>query len=72
MAYKSHTTDAAGNVTEVQVDYDRHFASKGKPPKGVLNWVGQPAPGTEPTKFEARLYGTVRLHATACLVSIFW
>lgn len=27
-----------------------------KPPKGVLNWVGQPAPGQSPPTFEARLY----------------
>ncbi|KAL3147384.1 hypothetical protein ABBQ32_002862 [Trebouxia sp. C0010 RCD-2024] len=27
-----------------------------KPPKGVLHWVGQPQPGQEPCRFEARLY----------------
>ncbi|PRW56443.1 glutamine--tRNA ligase [Chlorella sorokiniana] len=47
--------DASGRVTEVQATYDPDFASK-KPPKGVLNWVGQPAPGKEPPTFEARLY----------------
>jgi glutaminyl-tRNA synthetase len=24
--------------------------------QGVVNWVGQPAPGVEPATFEARLY----------------
>lgn len=27
-----------------------------KPPKGVLNWVAQPSPGTDPQIFQARLY----------------
>jgi hypothetical protein len=27
--------------------------------QGVLNWVGRPAPGQEPFKFEARLYDTL-------------
>jgi len=27
--------------------------------QGVLNWVGRPAPGKEPFKFEARLYDTL-------------
>lgn len=50
-------TKSQGNekVTEVQATYDADFAGK-KPPKGVLNWVGQPSPGREPPKFEARLY----------------
>ena len=26
------------------------------PVQGVLNWVGQPRPGQEPPRFEARLY----------------
>ena len=59
MTYKSHKTDAAGNVTEVEVDYDKDFATKGKPPKGVLNWVAQPKYGQEPATFEARLYSEV-------------
>lgn len=47
-----------GEVTEVQAAYDPDFASKDKKklPKGVLNWVGQPAPGRDPPRFEARLY----------------
>lgn len=44
-----------GKVVEVQAEYIKEFAGK-KPPKGVLNWVGQPAPGQEPPCFEARLY----------------
>lgn len=51
-------TDATGNVVEVHATYDPDFAGK-KPPKGVLNWVGQPAPGKHPSSFEARLYGTL-------------
>ena len=48
------TTDpATGHVTEVQATYEQDFK---KPPKGVLNWVGQPAPGHTPPTFEARLY----------------
>lgn len=27
-----------------------------KPPKGVVHWVGQPTPGQQPARFEARLY----------------
>jgi glutaminyl-tRNA synthetase len=30
---------------------------KVKPPKGVLNWVAQPAPGQDPPTCEVRLYG---------------
>ncbi len=46
-----------GAVAEVQAEADLEFAAAGrKPPKGVLNWVGQPAPGQKPPKFEARLY----------------
>lgn len=51
-------TDAAGNVVEVHATYDPDFAGK-KPPKGVLNWVGQTGPGKDPAIFEARLYGTL-------------
>ncbi len=39
----------------MQATYEKDLTSK-KPPKGVLNWVGQPAPGQEPPTFEARLY----------------
>ncbi len=53
-----YSTDADGNVVEVRATYDPDFAGK-KPPKGVLNWVGQPAPGKEPPTFEARLYETL-------------
>lgn len=56
VTYERHTTDAAGEVVEVAVTYDKDFMAKGKPPKGVLNWVGQPSPGKLPTTFEARLY----------------
>jgi glutaminyl-tRNA synthetase len=49
------TPAPGGGVAEVQATYDPDTASK-KPPKGVLNWVGQPAPGRDPPTFEARLY----------------
>ena len=49
------TRGADGAVTEVQATCERQLAGR-KPPKGVLNWVGQPAPGTDPPRFEARLY----------------
>lgn len=39
----------------MQATYEADLTAK-KPPKGVLNWVGQPAPGKEPPTFEARLY----------------
>ncbi|GIL78897.1 hypothetical protein Vretimale_110 [Volvox reticuliferus] len=54
----SYTQDpATGEVTELAVTYDaEHYTAGRKPPKGVLNWVSQPAPGQEPPKFEARLY----------------
>ena len=42
-------------MTEVQATYEPDLTAK-KPPKGVLNWVGQPAPGRTPPTFEARLY----------------
>ena len=46
-----------GSVTEVEAEYHPDFMKEGrKPPKGVLNWVGQPAPGQTPPLFEARLY----------------
>ena len=49
-------TGSSGAVDEVHVTYDPDFKSKGKPPKGVLNWVARPAPGKEPPVAEARLY----------------
>lgn len=52
-----------GSVVEVQVEYEKEFAGK-KPPKGVLNWVGQPAPGQEPPLIEARLYDQLFSSAT--------
>lgn len=52
--YKSHVTGADGKVTEVHVEYEPNL--KGKPPKGVVNWVARPAPGAEPVRAEARLY----------------
>ena len=38
---------------ELSAEADLSPAGK-KPPKGVLNWVAQPAPGQEPLKFEVR------------------
>ena len=60
VSYVSHTKDAAGVVTEVVVEADLAPAGK-KPPKGVMNWVAQPAPGQEPLKIE------VSTVVTACV-----
>jgi hypothetical protein len=50
-----YSTAADGSVCEVQAEADLDFAAGGrKPPKGVLNWVGQPAPGQEPEEAEVR------------------
>lgn len=44
-----------GMVSELQATYDPSYLTSGqKPPKGVLNWVGQPRPGQTPPTFEAR------------------
>lgn len=40
-------------MSQVEAEYEPQFV---KPPKGVLNWVGQPAPGRQPLTFQARLY----------------
>ena len=66
------TTDpASGRVLEVQATYDPDYAAKGKPPKGVLNWVGQPAPGQEPPRLEARLYDVLfKSQNPAAVVSV--
>ena len=56
----SYKTDDTGNVIELHAECDMDFLSSGrKPPKGVLNWVGQPSKGTTPPSFEARLYDTL-------------
>lgn len=53
----SYTKDSSGRVVEVRVEYDAEYAQRGvKPPKGVVNWVAQPAPGQDPPVFEGRLY----------------
>lgn len=55
MAYKGHSKGNDGRVACVEVEADLGYASSGrKPPKGVLNWVGQPQPGQEPLQFEVR------------------
>lgn len=55
----SFTKDpSTGDISEIHVTYDADFAGK-KPPKGVLNWVGQPSPGATPPCFEARLYDSL-------------
>ncbi|KAI8472695.1 MAG: tRNA synthetases class I, catalytic domain-containing protein [Monoraphidium minutum] len=52
-----YTLGADGCVSELTAEADLGYAGSGrKPPKGVLNWVGQPAPGREPEKAEIRLY----------------
>eukprot|EP00879_Flechtneria_rotunda_P016202 GHRR01016947.1.p1 GENE.GHRR01016947.1~~GHRR01016947.1.p1 ORF type:complete len:386 (+),score=110.34 GHRR01016947.1:993-2150(+) len=54
----SYTQGPDGSITGVQAEADLGFKAGGgkKPPKGVLNWVGQPAPGQEPERAEVRLY----------------
>jgi glutaminyl-tRNA synthetase len=50
-----HKTGPDGSVVELTAEADLNYASSGrKPPKGVLNWVGQPAPGKEPEAAEVR------------------
>ena len=52
----SHDVDpATGAVVKVYATFAE--LAGGKPPKGVLSWVGQPSPGVAPFAFEARLYG---------------
>ncbi|CAD7697335.1 unnamed protein product [Ostreobium quekettii] len=59
LQYVDHKKNDDGVVTQVMCTYDAEFHSaqkNKKPPKGVLNWVGQPAPGVRPMRIEARLY----------------
>uniref|UniRef100_A0A7S0NAU1 glutamine--tRNA ligase n=1 Tax=Pyramimonas obovata TaxID=1411642 RepID=A0A7S0NAU1_9CHLO len=46
--------DAAGEVVELKCEYDTQKSVK---PKGVIHWVGEPAPGVAPVQAELRLYG---------------
>lgn len=56
----------------MQATYDPDFSTK-KPPKGVLNWVGQPAAGVEPPTFEARLYDVLfKSQNPASQVGVGW
>ena len=48
--------DPAGTPTHVTATF-APLEPGAKPPKGVLSWVGEPAPGVPPRRFEARLYG---------------
>jgi hypothetical protein len=48
-----HTTAPDGSVASLTAEADLSYAASGrKPPKGVLNWVGQPAAGKEPESAE--------------------
>jgi glutaminyl-tRNA synthetase len=58
--YVSHSKDESGIVTEVHVECD--LEPKGKPPKGVVNWIGQPKPGEAPQTAEVRLYADAVRH----------
>lgn len=51
-----YTQAADGSISEVQAEADLDFqaGSGKKPPKGVLNWVAQPAPGQDPERAEVR------------------
>ncbi|WIA16884.1 hypothetical protein OEZ85_013812 [Tetradesmus obliquus] len=53
-----YSTAADGSISEVAAEADLSFVAGGgkKPPKGVLNWVAQPAPGQDPERAEVRLY----------------
>ena len=56
-AYPVHCTDvvrsASGDVIELRCTYDPQRSTK---PKGVLHWVAEPKPGTEPLRGGVRLY----------------
>jgi glutaminyl-tRNA synthetase len=58
-------------VAEVQATY-APLAPGAKPPKGVLSWVGQRAPGVPPTTFEARLYGLLFKSADPAALGPAW
>jgi glutaminyl-tRNA synthetase len=48
---------AADGVTPTELRCEVEPAAPGtKPPKGVIHWVGEPAPGVAPPRLEARLY----------------
>ncbi|KAF8065733.1 Glutamine--tRNA ligase [Scenedesmus sp. PABB004] len=52
-----YSTGPDGAVAEVTAEADLDWDAAGrKPPKGVLNWVAQPSPGTDPERCEVRLY----------------
>lgn len=54
-------------MEELTAEADLGYAGSGrKPPKGVLNWVAQPAPGVEPEAAEVRAPGAVRGRAGRC------
>ncbi|PPD88791.1 hypothetical protein GOBAR_DD14274 [Gossypium barbadense] len=45
--------DDKETVLEIRAEYD---ASKKSKPKGVLHWVAEPSPGSDPLKIEVRLF----------------
>ncbi|XP_068643603.1 glutamine--tRNA ligase-like [Aristolochia californica] len=45
--------DDKETILEIRAEYDPSKKSK---PKGVLHWVAQPSPGTDPLKIEVRLF----------------
>ena len=49
---------AADGVTplELRCEVETAAPEGAKPPKGVIHWVGEPAPGVAPPRLEARLY----------------
>jgi glutaminyl-tRNA synthetase len=56
-----YSTAADGSISEVQAEADLSFVAGGgkKPPKGVLNWVAQPAPGQDPERAEVRVTAVI-------------
>ena len=66
VTYESHSMAADGSVAEVRVTYDPDYKSKGKPPKGVVNWLAQPQFGKNPAVAEARLYTEGVCHVHCC------
>jgi glutaminyl-tRNA synthetase len=65
------TAGPDGRVEEIQATYEP-LAPGAKPPKGVLSWVGETAPGTPPCTFEARLYGLLFKSADPAALGPAW
>ena len=49
---KDVVVDNNGKISKAICELDKSWS--GKPPKGVLHWIGQPKPGVRPLSLEAR------------------